>query len=85
MEWAPLGIRVNVVHPNAVFDTALWTPELLNARAEHYGMTVEEYKTNNLLGREVTSRGVADLVISLCGPAYRTTTEQAPEIGQTLT
>lgn len=74
MEWAPLGIRVNVVHPNAVFDTALWTPELLNARAEHYGMTVEEYKTNNLLGREVTSRGVADLVISLCGPAYRTTT-----------
>ncbi|MGJ0205184.1 SDR family oxidoreductase [Leucobacter sp. gxy201] len=74
MEWAPLGIRVNVVHPNAVFDTALWTPELLEARAAHYGMTVAAYKTNNLLGREVTSRGVAELVMSLCGPGYQATT-----------
>ncbi|MCL2652566.1 MAG: SDR family NAD(P)-dependent oxidoreductase, partial [Propionibacteriaceae bacterium] len=38
MEWAGDGIRVNMVHPDAVFDTGLWTPELLQARADHYGM-----------------------------------------------
>ena len=33
LEWAADGIRVNVVHPDAVFDTGLWTPELLAERA----------------------------------------------------
>ena len=33
LEWAEDGIRVNVVHPDAVFDTGLWTPELLAERA----------------------------------------------------
>ena len=28
LEWAADGIRVNVVHPDAVFDTGLWTDEL---------------------------------------------------------
>src|SRR5690625_437474 len=27
LEWAPHGIRVNMLHPDAVFDTALWTDE----------------------------------------------------------
>ena len=39
LEWAPDGIRVNSVHPDAVFDTALWTDELLAERAARYGMT----------------------------------------------
>ena len=29
LEWAADGIRVNMVHPDAVFDTGLWTAELL--------------------------------------------------------
>ena len=68
------GIRVNVVHPNAVYDTALWTPEVLESRACHYGCTVEEYKTNNCLKTEVTSKDVAALVCAMVGPAFAKTT-----------
>ncbi len=39
LEWAKDGIRINTVHPNAVYDTALWTDELLAARAKAYGLT----------------------------------------------
>ena len=31
-----------MVHPDAVFDTGLWTEEVLAARAAHYGMSVED-------------------------------------------
>jgi len=68
------GIRVNVVHPNAVYDTALWTPEVLESRACHYGCTVEEYKTNNCLKTEVLSKDVAALVCVMVGPAFAKTT-----------
>jgi NAD(P)-dependent dehydrogenase (short-subunit alcohol dehydrogenase family) len=68
------GIRVNVVHPNAVYDTALWTPEVLESRACHYGCTVEEYKTNNCLKTEVSSKDVAALVCVMVGPAFAKTT-----------
>lgn len=74
LEWATDGIRVNVVHPDGVFDTGLWTEELLAARAARYGMTVEEYKRRNLLGVEVTSEGVARVVAELCGEAFAATT-----------
>ena len=73
------GIRVNVVHPNAVYDTALWTPEVLESRACHYGCTVEEYKTNNCLKTEVSSKDVAALVCAMVGPAFaKTTGAQVP-------
>ena len=29
LEWADDGIRVNIVHPDAVFDTGLWTEDLI--------------------------------------------------------
>lgn len=74
LEWSGDGIRVNMVHPDAVFDTALWTEELLAARAEHYGMSVEEYKRRNLLRAEVTSRKVGDLVATMCSPIFSCTT-----------
>jgi rhamnose utilization protein RhaD (predicted bifunctional aldolase and dehydrogenase)/NAD(P)-dependent dehydrogenase (short-subunit alcohol dehydrogenase family) len=32
------GIRINTVHPNAVYDTALWTDEVLTQRAASYGL-----------------------------------------------
>src|ERR1700692_923396 len=44
LEWGAAGIRVNTLHPNAVFDTGIWTNEVLRARAESYGLSVEEYK-----------------------------------------
>jgi rhamnose utilization protein RhaD (predicted bifunctional aldolase and dehydrogenase)/NAD(P)-dependent dehydrogenase (short-subunit alcohol dehydrogenase family) len=74
LEWAPKGIRVNIVHPDAVFDTGLWTPELLSARAEHYGMTIEEYKRRNLLRAEVTSRKVGDMVATITSGVFACTT-----------
>jgi rhamnose utilization protein RhaD (predicted bifunctional aldolase and dehydrogenase)/NAD(P)-dependent dehydrogenase (short-subunit alcohol dehydrogenase family) len=74
LEWARDNIRVNTLHPNAVFDTGIWTEEVLQARAEHYGLTVEQYKTNNLLKTEVTSADVAVLAVALCGPAFAKTT-----------
>lgn len=68
------GIRVNVLHPNGVFDTALWTDEVLATRAESYGISVAEYKTNNVLSTEVTSRDVARAVRLLAGGDLRATT-----------
>ena len=70
MELGSKGIRVNIVHPNAVYDTAIWTDEVLQARAKHYGLTVKEYKTNNMLKVEVTSRDVADLTVAMLGKTF---------------
>jgi hypothetical protein len=37
-------------------------------------MTVEEYKTKNVLRTEIKSRDVGDLVAELCGPLFSKTT-----------
>ncbi|MBI5023443.1 MAG: bifunctional aldolase/short-chain dehydrogenase [Candidatus Omnitrophica bacterium] len=79
LELAAKNIRVNVVHPNQVFDTALWTPKILEARARHYKMSVPEYKTSNLLKTEITSKDVANLVCAMAGPVFgKTTGAQVP-------
>jgi rhamnose utilization protein RhaD (predicted bifunctional aldolase and dehydrogenase)/NAD(P)-dependent dehydrogenase (short-subunit alcohol dehydrogenase family) len=74
LEWGSAGIRVNTLHPNAVFDTGIWTDEVLKARAESYGLSVAEYKRNNVLGTEVRSSDVAELAAELCGPRFAKTT-----------
>ena len=84
LELAPHGIRVNTVHPNAVFDTSIWTEEVLAGRAAHYGLTVSEYKSSNLLTREVRSKDVAAMVCAMAGPDFsRTTGAQVPVDGGT--
>lgn len=70
LEWAGDGIRVNSVHPDAVFDTALWTDELLADRAAHYGLTIDEYKRRNLMSIEITSADVAGVVAATLGPIF---------------
>jgi NAD(P)-dependent dehydrogenase (short-subunit alcohol dehydrogenase family) len=74
LEWGADGIRVNIVHPNAVFDTDIWSEDVLANRAKNYGMTVEQYKTNNVLKVEVTSRDVGELTAELCSPVFAKTT-----------
>jgi len=82
LEWGSDGIRVNVIHPNAVFDTRLWSDEILADRAAGYGISVEQYRTGNLLGTEVSSSDVARLCVSMCGPAFaKTTGAQVPVDG----
>jgi len=82
LEWGRDGIRVNVVHPNAVFDTALWTEERLAARAAAYHLDVEAYRKSNVLGLEVRSRDVAEVAVELCGARFsRTTGAQIPVDG----
>jgi rhamnose utilization protein RhaD (predicted bifunctional aldolase and dehydrogenase)/NAD(P)-dependent dehydrogenase (short-subunit alcohol dehydrogenase family) len=82
MEWGDDGIRINTLHPNAVFDTAIWTDEVLTSRAKHYGLSVNEYKTNNVLGVEVSGKDVAELAAEMCGPLFaKTTAAQVPVDG----
>lgn len=79
LELGQLGIRVNTLHPDAVYDTALWTDALLADRAAAYGMSVEEYKTKNVLGTEVRSADVAEAVFLLAGNRLgKTTGAQLP-------
>lgn len=82
LEWGADGIRVNILHPNAVFDTGIWTDDVLAARAAHYGIPVDEYKKRNVLDVEVTSRDVAELAAEMCGPLFaKTTGAQVPVDG----
>ncbi len=82
LEWGADGIRVNTLHPNAVFDTGIWTDEVLTERARRYGLTVEAYKRNNVLRTEVTSMDVAELAAEMCGALFaKTTGAQLPVDG----
>jgi NAD(P)-dependent dehydrogenase (short-subunit alcohol dehydrogenase family) len=82
LEWAKDGIRINSLHPNAVYDTALWTDEVLASRAKAYNLTVEQYRKNNLLKTEVASKDVAELAAEMCGPLFaKTTAAQVPVDG----
>ncbi|MDG2427610.1 MAG: bifunctional aldolase/short-chain dehydrogenase [Acidimicrobiales bacterium] len=82
LEWAEDGIRVNTVHPDSVFDTGLWTDELLEERAAKYGLTVEAYKSRNLLKTEITAAQVATLAVELCTDTFaKTTGAQVPVDG----
>ncbi len=69
MELAPT-IRVNVLHPDAVFDTGVWSEEVIKKRAEHYGLSVDDYKRRNLLKVEVSSSEVAKLTCEMAGELF---------------
>src|SRR5687768_4530454 len=82
LEWGKDGIRINSLHPNAVYDTALWTEEVLASRAKAYNLSVEQYKRNNLLKTLVASKDVAELAAEMCGPLFaKTTAAQVPVDG----
>ena len=74
LELGEYGIRVNTIHPHLVFDTAIWSDEVLKNRAKAYNMTVQEYKTNNILKTQIDSTNVADLVCAMAGKPFAKTT-----------
>lgn len=74
LELAGEGIRVNLVHPDAVFDTGLWTQDALQKSAKRYHMSVEEYKTKNLLGAAIKAKDVARLLSAMAGEVFAATT-----------
>ncbi len=79
LELGKKGIRCNAVHPNAVYDTAIWTEEVLASRAAHYGVSVEDYKSANVLGAEVGSQDVAEVICALLSKRFaKTTGAQVP-------
>ena len=73
-ELAPAGIRVNVVHPDAVFDTGIWTDEVLKGRAAKYNLSVAQYKRRNLLGAQISAKDVAIVVVALASSAFAKST-----------
>lgn len=82
LELAPHKVRVNIVHPDAVFDTKLWTPEALQKSAARYGMTVEEYKTKNLMKVEIKSKDIGNMVAAMASPLFaKVTGAQIPVDG----
>jgi rhamnose utilization protein RhaD (predicted bifunctional aldolase and dehydrogenase)/NAD(P)-dependent dehydrogenase (short-subunit alcohol dehydrogenase family) len=74
LEWGQSNIRVNVLHPNAVFDTGIWTEEVIAQRAAEYGISAENYRKRNVLGTEVHSADVAALATAMCGGLFSTVT-----------
>jgi rhamnulose-1-phosphate aldolase/alcohol dehydrogenase len=79
IEAAPDRIRVNLVHPDAVFqDSGLWSDEVRQERARAHGIAPSEieefYRKRNLLGENVTAEDVAEAVLWLASDRSLKTT-----------
>jgi NAD(P)-dependent dehydrogenase (short-subunit alcohol dehydrogenase family) len=76
------GIRVNILHPHLIFDTGIWTDEIIAERARAGSMTVEQYKKNNLLKTDLSSADVARATFGLVSGLFgKTTGAQIPVDG----
>ncbi len=59
-------IRSNIINPDKVFrGSKIWEGGVLESRAKAKGQTVEEYKTQNLLGVEVLPSHVVGVMMAL--------------------
>lgn len=74
LELAEHGVRVNVVHPDAIFDTAIWDDTTLATSAARYNMSVADYKERNLLKREILSSDVGKLLSVMASSVFGATT-----------
>ena len=74
LELADQGIRVNVLHPDAVFDTGIWSDDVLNERADKYSLSVDEYKRRNLLATEICSNDVARAILAMADQSFAKST-----------
>ena len=87
IEGAAIGIRVNMVNPDGVFESSgLWSPEMRQERAKAYGIPAEQieefYASRNLLKTHVKASDVADAVVFLASArAAKTTGAMIPVDG----
>jgi len=71
LEFGEKGIRVNTLHPHLIQDTGIWTNEILEDRAKNYSLTIQEYKTNNILKVQLVSKDVASTALALLSNSFR--------------
>lgn len=79
IEGGPMGVRVNVVNPDAVFrDSGLWSGGVREERARAHGIAPEAleefYRARTLLGTEVRAEDVAEAVLFLASDRSSRTT-----------
>lgn len=79
IEGAAIGVRVNMVNPDAVFDgSGIWSMEVKKGRAKSYGIPVEQledyYVARNLLRVKISAQDVTEAVLFLASDRSAKTT-----------
>ncbi len=78
IEGGPARIRANMVNPDAVLSSNLWSPEIREKRAKAQGIPVDQledfYTQRNLLKTKITGEDVAEAVIWLASDRSAKTT-----------
>jgi NAD(P)-dependent dehydrogenase (short-subunit alcohol dehydrogenase family) len=79
LEGGPLGVRSNIVNPDAVFrDSKLWSDDIRRERAAAQGIAVGDledfYVKRNILGAPILPEDVAETVLFLASDRSRRTT-----------
>jgi len=79
LEGGPVGVRSNIVNPDAVFqDSKLWSEEIRRERAAAQGISVAEledyYRKRNLLGASILPEDVAEAIAFLASDRASKTT-----------
>lgn len=78
IEGGPARIRANMVNPDAVLSSNLWSPEIREKRARAQGIPVEQledfYTQRNLLKAKITGEDVAEAVFWLASDRASKTT-----------
>jgi NAD(P)-dependent dehydrogenase (short-subunit alcohol dehydrogenase family) len=79
IEGGRIGLRANVVNPDAVFSgSSLWSPELRRARAAAHGLSEDElesfYMSRSLLGIPIRPKDVAEAIAFFVSDRSRATT-----------
>ncbi len=79
LEGGPLGVRSNIVNPDAVFqDSKLWSDEIRTERAAAQGIRIDQleeyYRKRNILGTPILPEDVAEAILFLASDRSGKTT-----------